>query len=101
MVQDNEVLRYVQMEPVEDGGGSEVSGRLGFQVVDENQSPFEQATITVTGPSYKKSDQPGVMGSPVWFEEVPLPANFTIEATGYKNVSGEITESDLGTDQEL
>lgn len=99
MVQDNEARFYVEMERKQEEEEA-TKARVGFQVVDANNSPFSEASITVVGEGYDGGPKsPSSMGTTTWFENVPLPANFTIEATDYKTVEREVTESDLGSEK--
>jgi len=98
MPAENEVMFDVQMQKKEEDKEGTTRGRLGFRVSDETGSPFTQASIVVSGDSYEKEKSPRDHGLTQWFEDVPLPVDVTIEATGYKIVqfSG-IGEGDLGS----
>lgn len=94
-----EVTIDVRMTPSEDDGDGDVQGNLNVRVADEEGSSMpDRATITVTGleNDYRKSKPGGDHGISQTFDNVPMPANVSISASGYETITVEVTEADLG-----
>lgn len=94
-----EVSIDVRMTESTDDGSDEVQrGRISVRVSDESGSPLPEATITVSGleADYSESKSAKDHGMSQTFENVPMPANVRIEATGYEDESVEVSASDLG-----
>jgi len=69
--------------------------RVNVLVADQSGSPLPEATMKVNSESYNKEKSAEDHGMRANFAQVPLPANMTITASGYKDVDVKLTKEDI------